>query len=105
MRQVFGGLLMGLGILIGALSGLCTVFAVGSTLIDPGSYNELTGILPAVLIVGGVPFMAGVGLFFAGRSLLRDRAGTGYAPPASPPPAPLDPETMAHPDPDRDGQG
>jgi hypothetical protein len=27
--------------------------------------------LPLVLLVGGIPFLIGLGLFFAGRSLLR----------------------------------
>jgi hypothetical protein len=81
MRQVFGGLLFGLGILIGGLSGLCSVFLLGAAIFDPatGPNNYLS--VPVVLIVGGIPFVFGLGLFFAGRSLLRDRAGVGSVPP------------------------
>ena len=102
MRQVFGGLILGCGILIAGLSGLCTLLVAGSTVFEPGSSGDVMTILPAVLIFGGFPFVCGLGLFFAGRSLLRDRAGAGYVPPSAPPAAPLDPATMAHPDPDRE---
>jgi hypothetical protein len=103
MRQVFGGLFLGCGILVAALSGLCTVIVAGTSMFDPGSAGDMMTIIPAVLIFGGFPFICGLGLFFAGRSLLRDRAGAGYVPPPAPPAAPLDPATMAHPK--QDGEG
>jgi len=97
MKQVFGGLLMGLGILIAGLSGLCTIFAAGSFLLDPASGEALT-MLPAVFIFGGVPFVIGLGFFFGGRALLRS-AGSPYAPPS--PAQRVDPATMARPESDR----
>jgi hypothetical protein len=102
MRQVFGGLFLGCGILVAGLSGICTVIVAGTSLVDPGSSGDVMTILPAVLIFGGFPFICGLGLFFAGRSLLRDRAGAGYVPPPAPPAGPLDPATMARPNPDRE---
>lgn len=102
MKRVFGGLLMGLGILIATLSGMCTLIFGGGTLFDSYGVGVDTQMLMLVLIYGGVPFMIGVGLFFAGRALLRDGEAQDYSPEASQPAAPIDPDTMAHPDPDRD---
>ncbi len=95
MRQVFGGLILGCGILIAGLSGLCTLLVAGTSLFDPGTSGDLMTIVPAMLMFGGFPFVCGLGLFFAGRSMLRDRAREGYVPPPAPPAGPLDPATMA----------
>jgi hypothetical protein len=37
------------------------------------SHQEFSGagMLPVIAIVGGIPFMIGLGLFFAGRALIR----------------------------------
>lgn len=76
MRKVFGGLLLALGILIAGLSGLCTVMMFTSSG-TPVSADEILESLPIVLIFGGIPFVMGLGLVFAGRSLLRERGQGG----------------------------
>ena len=72
MRQFFGGLLMAIGILIMTGSGLCTIVVIGMGLssMSPG---EALSALPLPLIVGGVPFIIGLGMFFGGRRLLREQ--------------------------------
>ena len=69
--KFFGGLLMGVGILIATLSGLCSAFFLVTSFTDSG--GEFSGpiILPFVAVIGGLPFLSGVGLFFWGRWLLR----------------------------------
>lgn len=71
MKGVFGGLLMAAGILIAGLSGLCTLLVVGGSLADTGSGGEVMSMVMAAGIFGGVPFVMGLGLFFAGRILIR----------------------------------
>lgn len=61
MKKLIGGILLGLGILIGGASGLCTAVA-------------LISLGPAALLFGAVPIAIGVGLFFAGRNLVRTSA-------------------------------
>lgn len=68
MKQLFGGLLLGVGILIMTTSGLCSLVVVvtgfGMALQDPAII-----ILP--LLIGGIPFALGFGLFYWGKRLLR----------------------------------
>jgi hypothetical protein len=68
MKQLFGGLLLGVGILIMTTSGLCSLVVVvtgfGMALQDPSII-----ILP--LLIGGIPFALGFGLFYWGKRLLR----------------------------------
>jgi hypothetical protein len=68
MRSLFGGLLLGVGILIMTCSGICSLVVVfmgfGEAMRDPSII-----ILP--LLVGGIPFAIGFGLFWWGRWLLR----------------------------------
>jgi hypothetical protein len=71
MRQFFGGLLMAIGILIMTGSGLCTLWIIGAG-ISSMRMGEALSALPIPLIVGGVPFAIGLGMFFGGRALLRD---------------------------------
>jgi hypothetical protein len=70
MQKLMGGCLLGVGILIAGLSGLCTLVVVGSSLMDSTTENMLP-MIPAVLIVGGIPLVIGLGMFFLGRYLLR----------------------------------
>ena len=73
MRKLFGGVLIGCGILIAGLSGLCLMGIVGSVLVGlvgGGNAIESLSMLPLVLIYAGIPL--GVGLFFLGRQLLRN---------------------------------
>lgn len=72
MKWLFGGILLAAGILIAGLSGLCTVLIVGSELMNPSSGPEnFTGDIGSDLVIGGVPFVIGLGLLFAGRALLK----------------------------------
>ncbi|HSI17324.1 MAG TPA: hypothetical protein VK980_06115 [Sphingomonas sp.] len=75
MRQFFGGLLLAIGILIMTGSGLCTIVIIGMGL-SSMSIGEALSALPLPLIVGGVPFLIGLGMFFAGRALARDPGDT-----------------------------
>lgn len=74
MTRLFGGLLLAAGILVMTTSGLCSLFVViggfGMVFQDP------TVILLPV-IIGGVPFVTGYGLYRWGRSLLRRGDGEG----------------------------
>ena len=70
MKRLFGGVLLAAGILIGGASGLCTLVFLGIGLSE--GINEYTfSMLPLVLVVGGIPLVIGIGLFFGGRALLR----------------------------------
>ena len=73
--RFFGGLLMTFGVLIGGLSGLCTVVFLGFSLSTPGDRS----MLPLVVLIGGPPIAVGLALFFGGRHLWRRGA------PAPPP--------------------
>jgi hypothetical protein len=70
--KFFGGLLMALGILIATLSGLCSAWFLVMMVSNPGG-GEFSGppMLGFVAVIGGVPFLTGLGLFFWGRWLLR----------------------------------
>ena len=70
--KFFGGLLMAIGILIATLSGLCSAWFLVMMIAHPGQ-GEFSGtdMLPLVAVIGGVPCLSGVGMFFWGRWLLR----------------------------------
>jgi hypothetical protein len=74
MLMVVGGLIM-------TLSGLCSLAFVASDLYgathSAQSAQAAMGMLPWVLIVGGIPFLAGLGVFALGRHL---RRGPGAPP-------------------------
>lgn len=80
MKQFFGGLLLGIGILVMTVSGLCTLSVVVAGLYDePGMVAREPSILVVPLLVGGLPLLLGFGLYRWGRSLLRppqDSSGT-----------------------------
>ena len=82
MKSLFGGILLAVGILVAGVSGLCSlvVFVAGL-----GESGGLVDSLPLILLFGGVPFLIGLGLFFAGRALLRSarREREVSAPPES----------------------
>ncbi len=71
MKQFFGGLLLAVGILIMTGSGLCTLVVIGMGLSSGMGFAEALSALPLPLIVGGVPFLVGLGMFFGGRALSR----------------------------------
>ena len=68
MKSLFGGILLAAGILIAGVSGLCSLVILGMGVTEP---SGLVGMLPTILLVGGIPFAVGLGLFFLGRSMLR----------------------------------
>ena len=74
MKQVIGALLLGVGILIAGASGLCSLVVFGSFMAEwsaDGGMQEFMSAIPALAIVGGIPFASGVGLFVLGRHLLK----------------------------------
>lgn len=73
MKSLFGALMLGCGILIAGLSGLCALLFIGGALFD-NSYAgaEQMSILPAVLLIAGIPLLIGIGLIFGGRAVVRD---------------------------------
>jgi len=74
MQKFFGGLLMGCGILIAGVSGLC-VLILGVTFFDEfggdGGVSEFISMIPMLLGYAGIPIGIGVGLFFLGRYVIR----------------------------------
>jgi hypothetical protein len=64
MKQLLGGLLIAIGILIAGASGLCSLFFLVSSLTN-------ISMVGAVLLFGGPPIAIGVGLVFGGRALIR----------------------------------
>jgi len=91
MKSFLGALLLGVGILIAGVSGLCMLLVVGSTLAE-GSGSSSLEYLPAVLIFAGVPILLGIGLFLLGRKLLRQADVETRARAADQPPATSMPE-------------
>ena len=71
MQKLFGSLLLGCGIIVGGLSGLCTLIVAGSALAGSSSGQEAMSVIPAALLFGGIPIAIGLGMYFGGRALLR----------------------------------
>jgi hypothetical protein len=67
LRRFSGWLLLLVGGLVATLCGLCTAVFFVAGLIPHGdaSFTRLS------LLIGGIPTAIGVGLFLAGRALLR----------------------------------
>jgi hypothetical protein len=87
MNKVLGGCMLGAGILIAGLSGLCSLMLILSEM--PLSARDLSDGLPVVLVVGGVPFLVGIGLVFLGRFVIRqDYSSPPNPSPPTPAPAP-----------------
>lgn len=68
MSQLFGGLLLGVGILVMTCSGLCSLAVVVMGL---GMVFQEPSVLLLPLLVGGIPFAIGFGMFRWGKWLLR----------------------------------
>ncbi|HEX6741884.1 MAG TPA: hypothetical protein VF079_08855 [Sphingomicrobium sp.] len=65
MKEIFGGILLAVGILVAGASGLCSLvvlFGFGS--------SDLS-MIPLVLVVGGIPFAIGFGIGFGGWALIK----------------------------------
>ena len=71
MQKLFGSLLLGCGIIVAGLSGLCTLLFAGSALLGPSNGQDAMSVIPAALLFGGIPIGIGIGMFFGGRALLR----------------------------------
>ncbi len=91
MNKVLGGCMLGAGILIAGLSGLCSLMLILSEM--PLTARDLSEGLPVVLVIGGVPFLVGIGLVFLGRFVVSQDYGTPTAPtqPTEPPDGDLGP--------------
>jgi hypothetical protein len=68
MKKFFGAILLGLGILIAGLSGLCSMLFLSFASFQGGNN---TAIIEVVALVGGIPFILGIGLIFLGRYLIQ----------------------------------
>jgi hypothetical protein len=66
MKTLFGGILLAIGILIAGASGLCSL-----AVLFGGGLGGTAGMLPVVLVVGGIPFALGAALGFGGSALIR----------------------------------
>lgn len=85
MKRLTGSLLLGAGILIAGTSGLCSAgFVVTILYVMFQGGPAATGLLPIVVIVGGIPFAIGFGLYKWGQSLLRAAGREGGPLPPSP---------------------
>lgn len=69
MQQVFGAILLAIGILIAGLSGLCSIMVLSG----PGNFSgpDVVESLTIVLLIGGTPFAIGAGLAYLGYRLMK----------------------------------
>jgi len=81
VQRFFGGALMAVGFLIMALCGLCSLCGVVVGLTDDTFKGGDT--LALVLVFGGVPFLIGLGVFFAGKAIRGGQPARSAQPPAS----------------------
>jgi len=63
VKLFFGWLFLVVGGLLAAFSGLCSIVLLANNPNDP--YVNA----PMILIIGGIPCLVGIGLFFLGRFL------------------------------------
>ena len=68
MKELFGGILLAVGILIAGGSGLCSLAMLFGS---GGDIGQNLGMLPLVLLIGGIPLAIGVAIAFGGWALLR----------------------------------
>lgn len=71
MSRLFGGLLLGIGILIMTCSGLCSLVAV---VIGFPAVLQAPVMILMPIFFGGLPFAIGFGLFKWGQQLLKQSA-------------------------------
>lgn len=70
----FGWLLMCGGGLVAVTTGVCTVYFLAAPILQGGGVEYFGGLLSwivLVMIVGGVPCLIGIGMFFLGRFVAR----------------------------------
>jgi hypothetical protein len=63
--KTLGGILLGIGILIAGLSGLCSLVFFATEITSP--YTKTGDLIAMLLGFGGIPFAIGLGLIFLGR--------------------------------------
>lgn len=94
MKQVFGAMLMAVGILIAGASGLCSLMILGG-----GIAQGLEGVIDVTLVVfffGGIPFGIGLGMFFGGRALVRQaKLESSHSAKPQEPKSPVGPESTS----------
>jgi TRAP-type C4-dicarboxylate transport system permease small subunit len=75
MQKVFGGILMGCGILIAGVSGLCVLILGVGLFSEFGSdmgTEDVISMIPMALTYVGLPIAIGVALIFLGRFVIRE---------------------------------
>ena len=65
--KTLGGILVGVGILIAGLSGLCSLLLFISEI--GKSYNHMDETIAIIMGFGGIPFLLGLGMVFLGRHM------------------------------------
>ena len=73
MRELFGGCLIAVGVLIAGATGLCSV-----ALLMNGILTDPLRALGMIAFYGGIPFAIGVGLIMAGRNIIRRARTDAY---------------------------
>ncbi|MGE3693124.1 MAG: hypothetical protein AB7F98_17245 [Novosphingobium sp.] len=71
--KVLGGILIGAGILLCGLSGLCTLTLVLEELTV--TYSQTGEWMAVIALVGGIPFLVGLGMIFGGWKLVQRKPG------------------------------
>jgi ABC-type proline/glycine betaine transport system permease subunit len=74
MKEMLGGCLQAVGILIAGLTGLCTLLMLGGI----NSWRSFVDTMGAILMFAAIPIAIGVGLIFAGRALIRSGRGDRF---------------------------
>lgn len=67
MKELLGGCLQAIGIMIAGLFGLCTLIMLGGI----NSWRAFASGIGTIIGFGAVPLTVGIGLIFAGRALIR----------------------------------
>jgi F0F1-type ATP synthase membrane subunit c/vacuolar-type H+-ATPase subunit K len=81
MSKLLGGIMMGAGILISSVSGICALVFVEEVSTNPE-------MIYPIIRLGLIPFLIGLGLFFGGRRIRR--RAMEAPPPLQPPQPPQD---------------
>ncbi|HKC03823.1 MAG TPA: hypothetical protein VKC17_11035 [Sphingomicrobium sp.] len=66
MKELLGGCLQGVGILVAGLTGLCTLIMLATV----NSWRSFVAAIGSMAFIG-IPFLIGVGLIVVGRALIR----------------------------------
>jgi len=66
MKRLFGGILLGVGILIALVSGLCTLWGIGTALT---ATHEAAAYSSIFIFAGLIQLTLGIGLIIGGRAL------------------------------------